>query len=105
MIAAPAAQVASAISEKLIIYVHGEERPDYGSTQAAMMSVIFVLLFIWIACGTEQRGSHFELAAAAGEDQGQSAKMRAVEEVEMAGKAGGAGHVETVSDLDDARKN
>lgn len=105
MIAAPAAQVASAISEKLIIYIHGEERPDYGSTQAAMMSVIFVLLFIWIACGTEQRGSHFELAAAAGEDQGLSNKMRAAEEVEMAAKAGGAGHVETVPDLGDGRKN
>lgn len=96
MIAAPAAQVASAISERLIIYVNGEERPDYGSTQAAMMSVIFVLLCIWIACGTEQRGSHFELAAAAGEDQGQNAKMMAAEEMEMAGKSGETGHVEAI---------
>lgn len=66
MISAPAAQISSTISEGWIIEVHGQKRPDYARTQAAMMAVIFTLLCFWIACGTEQRGSHFELAAAAG---------------------------------------
>ncbi|KAI5805792.1 major facilitator superfamily domain-containing protein [Geopyxis carbonaria] len=82
MISAPAAQITSAISESLHIYVDGEQRPDYGTTQAAMMSVIFVLLAIWVACGTEQRGSHFELAPAAGADGGVGEKARVLEEAE-----------------------
>lgn len=98
MISAPAAQISSAISERLIIHVRGEERPDYGSTQAAMMSVIFTLLCIWIACGHEQRGSHFELAGVAGTDQlAHENKLRAVEEFELGGKSDEAsGHIETV---------
>lgn len=98
MISAPAAQISSAISERLIIYVHGEERPDYGSTQAAMMSVIFTLLCIWIACGHEQRGSHFELAAVAGADQSAHAdKLRAIEMLEANGKSSKANsHIEVI---------
>jgi SHS family lactate transporter-like MFS transporter len=67
MISAPAAQITSTISENLSIVVDGQERPNYAITQAAMMSVIFVLLLVWTACGNEQRGSHFELAKAAGD--------------------------------------
>jgi len=48
-----------------------------------MMTVIFTLLFIWIACGTEQRGSHFELAAAAGGHDGHNDKLRNLESFEM----------------------
>lgn len=70
MISAPAAQLTSTISESIVIHVDGEERPNYGITQAAMMSVIFTLLLIWTACGIEQRGSHFELAKAAGDAGG-----------------------------------
>lgn len=98
MISAPAAQVSSAISEKWIIHVDGEERPDYGSTQAVMMSVIFVLLCIWVACGTEQRGSHFELAAAAGTDL-TGGKLDDVD-YELGGKSSKGketgGHIETL---------
>lgn len=78
MISAPAAQLTSAISESLVIVVDGEHRPNYGITQAAMMSVIFVLLLIWTACGNEQRGSHFELAKAAG-DAGTDEKTKQLE--------------------------
>lgn len=67
MISAPAAQIASIISEHIHIQVHGETRPNYGITQATMMAIIFVLLAIWAACGDELRGSHFELAHAAGQ--------------------------------------
>ncbi|RPA96564.1 MFS general substrate transporter [Choiromyces venosus 120613-1] len=84
MISAPAAQISSVISEGWIIHVNGEERPDYARTQAAMMAVIFSLLCFWIACGTEQRGSHFELAAAAGgNDESQNDKLRNLENFEM----------------------
>ena len=78
MISAPAAQLTSTISESLVIHVNGKERPNYGITQAAMMSVIFTLLLIWTACGNEQRGSHFELAKAAG-DAGGGVKKEDVE--------------------------
>jgi SHS family lactate transporter-like MFS transporter len=81
MISAPAAQIASIISESIEIHVDGEARPDYAITQAAMMSVIFTLLLIWTACGTEQRGSHFELARVAGET-GNDEKTRQLEEAE-----------------------
>lgn len=87
MVSAPAAQISSAISEGLIIYVHGKEAPDYGTTQAAMMSVIFVLLCIWVACGYEQRGSHFELVAVAGADTLiHENKLRTVEGSELGEK-------------------
>ncbi|KAI5813219.1 major facilitator superfamily domain-containing protein [Pyronema omphalodes] len=66
MISAPAAQILSTVSENLFIEKDGKLMPDYGTTQAIMMSIIFTLLLIWTACGTEQRGSHFELAKAAG---------------------------------------
>ena len=82
MISAPAAQLTSTISESLVIHVNGKERPNYGITQAAMMSVIFTLLLIWTACGTEQRGSHFELAKAAG-DAGGGIKGTGKEGIEM----------------------
>lgn len=83
MVSAPAAQISSTISENWIIHVNGQERPDYARTQAAMMTVIFTLLFIWIACGTEQRGSHFELAAAAGGQDSHNDKLRNLENYEM----------------------
>jgi SHS family lactate transporter-like MFS transporter len=66
MLASPASQITSTISEHRIFYVDGKPRPDYGWTQALMMSIIFSLLIVWTACGKEQRGSHFELAKAAG---------------------------------------
>jgi len=78
MISAPAAQLSSTISENLDIVVNGEHRPNYGITQAAMMSVIFVLLLVWTACGNEQKGSHFELARAAG-DLGSDGKAKQLE--------------------------
>lgn len=82
MISAPAAQITSSISESSIIIVHGEERPNYGITQAAMMSVIFTMLIIWTACGNENKGSHFELAKAAGVEETDKLgeKQREVEE-------------------------
>ena len=80
MISAPASQICSAISESIIIHVHGEERPDYAITQAAMMSVIFSLLLVWTACGNEERGSHFELAGVAGALDATTEKERALEE-------------------------
>jgi len=83
MISASAAQMASTISENWIIHVNGEERPDYARTQAAMMAVIFSLLCFWAACGTEQRGSHFELAAAAGGHDSHNDKQRNLENLEM----------------------
>jgi len=83
MVSAPAAQISSTISEHWIIHVNGEERPDYARTQAAMMAVIFTLLCFWIACGTEQRGSHFELAAAAGGHDSHNDKLRNLENFEM----------------------
>ena len=46
---------------------NGVERPDYGWTQAITMSITLTLLIIWAACGSERRGSHFELAKAAGD--------------------------------------
>lgn len=97
MVSAPAAQISSAISEKLIIYVHGKEAPDYGTTQAAMMTVIFVLLFIWVACGYEQRGSHFELVAAAGGDNlNHENKLRDVEGPDSGEKSAASDGVETI---------
>lgn len=83
MISAPAAQISSTISESWIIHVNGEERPDYARTQAAMMAVILSLLCFWAACGTEQRGSHFELAAIAGGNDCHNDKLRNLENLEM----------------------
>lgn len=78
MISSPMAQIASIISESWHIRVWipgqgGEEgawetRPDYARTQAAMMTVIFILTCVWTACGDEARGSKFELAGVAGGD-------------------------------------
>jgi SHS family lactate transporter-like MFS transporter len=45
-----------------------------------MMSIIFVLLIIWTACGPEQRGSHFELAKAAGDVGDVEEKTRKLED-------------------------
>jgi len=87
MISAPAAQLTATISENLIIVVDGEERPNYATTQAAMMSVIFVLLLIWTACGNEQRGSHFELAKAAGDAGDAKETEKALEMEDAAGTA------------------
>ena len=74
MISSPMAQIASTISEhwKEYVSVGGkvEERPNYGLTQAVMMSVVLVLTAIWTACGEEARGSKFELAGVAGVDHG-----------------------------------
>lgn len=68
MLASPASQITSTISEYRIMHLaNGGQRPDYGWTQAIMMSVTFSLLIIWTACGPERRGSHFELAKAAGD--------------------------------------
>ena len=83
MISAPAAQITSSVSESLKIMVHGQERPDYGTTQAAMMSVIFVLLLVWTACGSENRGSHFELAKAAGVDDVSDKNEKMMEEARL----------------------
>lgn len=79
MISAPAAQIASALSESSHIIVDGEERPNYGNVQAGMMSIIFILLAIWVSLGVEHRGSHFELVKAAGEGDG-STKADKLEE-------------------------
>jgi SHS family lactate transporter-like MFS transporter len=95
MISAPAAQIASTISESLEIHVNGETRPDYAITQAAMMSVIFTLLLIWTACGNEQRGSHFELAKVAGNAETDQ-KTRQLEEAEMEEKGAKVTHEENV---------
>lgn len=102
MVSAPAAQISSAISEGLIIYVNGHEAPDYGTTQAAMMSVIFVLLCIWVACGYEQRGSHFELVAVAGTDSlAHEKKLRSVEGFGPGEKpVEESGHIDTVDSRD-----
>ena len=82
MISAPAAQISSSISESSHIWVSGEERPDYATTQAGMMSAIFGLLMIWVALGTEQRGSRFELVKAAGLGRGEEGKVMELEEEE-----------------------
>ncbi|KAI5815289.1 major facilitator superfamily domain-containing protein [Pyronema omphalodes] len=66
MLASPASLITSTISEHRIFYVDGKPRPNYGWTQALMMSIIFSLVIVWTASGKEQRGSHFELAKAAG---------------------------------------
>lgn len=102
MVSAPAAQISSAISEGLIIHVNGKEAPDYGTTQAAMMTVIFVLLCIWVGFGYEQRGSHFELAAVAGADNlNHENKLRAVEGSESGEKSPAISDlVETVDSRD-----
>lgn len=77
MVSAPMAQISSVISESwhIWLWVPGstegsgtwEERPDYARTQAAMMSIIFVLTCVWTACGSESRGTRFELAGVAGD--------------------------------------
>ena len=74
MISSPMAQIASQISEHWYVRVWSsknneyEEVPGYAKTQAAMMSVIFILLCIFTACGDEAKGSRFELAGVAGEE-------------------------------------
>ncbi|TGZ79082.1 MFS general substrate transporter [Ascodesmis nigricans] len=86
MISAPAAQITSTVSEKDTVWIDGEERPNYGKTQAGMMSVIFILLAIWVASGREQLGSRFELARAAGDAEGMVEEGKAGEVEE--GKSG-----------------
>jgi len=74
MISSPMAQIASHISENWRVQTWSSKNneyelvPGYAKTQAAMMSVIFVLLCIWAACGDEAKGSKFELARVAGEE-------------------------------------
>lgn len=89
MLASPASQITSTISEHRIFYVDGKARPDYGWTQALMMSIIFSLLIVWTACGKEQRGSHFELAKAAGALSDE--KQDELQSVERENDYGGAG--------------
>lgn len=85
MISAPMAQISSVIAEGWHIYVPNketgeiEQRPDYARTQAAMMSVIFVLLCVWTAFGDEAKGTHFELAGVAG-DAGHVDREKLVED-------------------------
>lgn len=67
MLAAPAAQVTSKVSEGRKKMIDGAERPDYAYTQAVMMSVIFLVLTIWVGAGKEKLGSRFEMAKAAGD--------------------------------------
>lgn len=72
MLAAPAAQVTSAVSEGRRKWVKGKdgvmvEGPDYAFTQAVMMSVIFMVLAVWVAAGKEKLGSRFEMVRAAGD--------------------------------------
>jgi SHS family lactate transporter-like MFS transporter len=55
-----------------------------------MMAVKFPLPCFWIACRTEQRGSHFELAAAAGEAC-HDKKLRILESHTMEDPAGQRG--------------
>jgi len=86
MISAPAAQISSTISESSHIWVNGEERPNYATTQAGMMSVIFGLLMIWVALGTEQKGSRFELVKAAGLERYEGGKVMELEEEEREGE-------------------
>ena len=78
MISSPMAQIASTISEH---WKDKEGRPNYALTQAVMMSVVFVLTAIWTACGSEARGSKFELAGVAG-DEGTMEKGKAMVEGE-----------------------
>lgn len=92
MISSPMAQIMSVISEGWHIYVRGadgklEERPDYGKTEAIMMTIIFILTCFVTACGGEARGSKFELAGVAGEEARPVGKS--VEESEEGGKPTG----------------
>ncbi|KAF8456444.1 major facilitator superfamily domain-containing protein [Kalaharituber pfeilii] len=101
MISSPMAQIGSVISESWHIQVwiedddggHWETRPDYARTMAAMMSVIFVFTCVWTACGSEAKGTRFELARVAGEEDIQDAKLKDVDN-EEAGEDGGKGEVQ-----------
>ncbi|KAF8458159.1 major facilitator superfamily domain-containing protein [Terfezia claveryi] len=90
MISSPMAQIASTISEhwKVYLTVGGkiEERPNYGLTQAVMMTVVLVLTAIWTACGDEARGSNFELARVAGDEFSMEKDEAMADEEEMKGE-------------------
>ncbi|BFZ60046.1 hypothetical protein YB2330_001068 [Saitoella coloradoensis] len=107
MISSPAAQILTTVAESLKkqVTVNGVrvERPDYGTTQAIMMAIIFTWVGVWAAIGKEERGAHFELAAAAGSGSGEGevgkgvVEMHTPTEVMDLEKKGGAEHVEDVA--------
>ncbi|ODQ51814.1 MFS general substrate transporter [Saitoella complicata NRRL Y-17804] len=102
MISSPAAQILSSVAESLkrpTALSNGTivERPDYATTQAIMMAIIFVWVGVWAAIGKEERGSRFEEARAAGMGEVErEEKGRGVVVLEGEGRGGGVEYVEDV---------
>lgn len=67
MIASPCPTIASGISENWKTITNNVSRPNYASTQALMMAVVYVILIFVTAIGKEQLGTHFDKTRAAGD--------------------------------------
>lgn len=66
MLSAPAAQIQTVAASNWIRPTPNGPKPNYSQVMAIVMSIVFTAVAIIISCGSERRGSHFELAQRAG---------------------------------------
>lgn len=66
MLSAPAAQIQTVAASNWIRPTQNGPKPNYSQVMAIVMSIVFTAVAIITSCGSERRGSHFELAQRAG---------------------------------------
>lgn len=70
MLSAPAAQIQTVAASGWIKRTPNNGlKPNYSQVMAIVMSIVFVAVAIFTACGQERLGSHFELVKRAGAEE------------------------------------